>query len=59
MSNKEIEKHICRYCESDFKIIFNFEEVSGYPKFCPFCSEELNDDQDDDELDTYMNLDNT
>jgi len=47
MSNKEVEKKECNYCESNYKLIFDLDETSGHPKFCPFCGEENYDDEDD------------
>jgi hypothetical protein len=51
--SKEVENHICEYCESEFKLVFVTDEVSGLPKFCPFCGEEtfLNGVDTDQEID--------
>ena len=46
---KETEKHFCNDCESEFKLIFEVDSTSGFPKFCPFCAGELNDREDEDE----------
>lgn len=43
MSSKSVETKICSFCESQFKLSYDAEEVSGYPKFCPFCSESWED----------------
>ena len=47
MSNKEVEKKECKYCESDYKLIFDLDDTSGHPNFCPFCGEENYDDSDE------------
>lgn len=39
--SKEVEKIVCSYCESEYKILYEPESTSGLPKFCSFCSEEL------------------
>ncbi len=38
--SKEVINHVCRYCESEFKLSYDPNNVSGFPKFCPFCGEE-------------------
>jgi ribosome-associated toxin RatA of RatAB toxin-antitoxin module len=50
MNNKEVEKIVCTVCESNYKLVYEIEETSGYSKFCPFCSSEINIEQtyDDD-----------
>ena len=47
MSQKEIENRECPDCESIFRLVYNLDDTSGYPKFCPFCSAEMYDDKDD------------
>lgn len=47
MAQKTTEKHFCNDCESEFKIVFELENTSGYPKFCPFCNSELEDEDDE------------
>jgi hypothetical protein len=47
MSSKEIEKHECIVCDSNFKIVFELDKSSGYPKFCPFCGSPFEEDEDD------------
>lgn len=35
--SKEVEKKVCQQCESSYKLLFDLDSTSGYPKFCPFC----------------------
>lgn len=49
---KEIETIVCEVCESQYKLVYDLNETSGYPKFCPFCQDtpsQLEDHIDDDE----------
>lgn len=46
--SKEINKKTCRHCESTYKLVFDLDNTSGYPKFCPFCSSEIYDDEDEE-----------
>jgi hypothetical protein len=46
--SKEIEKHECIVCDSSFKIVFELDKSSGYPKFCPFCGSPFEEDEDND-----------
>ena len=51
---KEVEKITCNFCESSYKVLYNYGETQGQPRFCSFCGEEcFNDDEidlgDDDE----------
>ena len=39
--SKEVKKCECLYCESSYKLMFDLNTTSGYPKFCSFCSEPL------------------
>jgi predicted nucleic acid-binding Zn-ribbon protein len=46
-----IIKHQCSNCDSKFTIEFDVEECEDNPKFCPFCSSYIIEDemeQDDD-----------
>lgn len=51
---KEIENKICVYCDSQYRLIYNLEETSGYAKVCPFCGSEL-DEEDKENDDTEKN----
>ena len=44
MSQKEVEKKTCPDCESSYKLLFDLDKTSGYPKFCPFCASEIYDE---------------
>lgn len=46
--SKEIEKHECVVCDSSFKVVFELDKSSGYPKFCPFCGSPFEEDEDND-----------
>ena len=49
---KEIETIICEVCESQYKLVYDINETSGFRKFCCFCGEintEEEDQIDDDE----------
>lgn len=41
--SKEVEKKTCPECESTYKLLYDLDLTSGYPKFCPFCSCEIYD----------------
>lgn len=51
--SKEVNNKICTFCESQYKISYDLEEVSGMPKFCSFCGESWEEDdspyEEDDE----------
>lgn len=47
--SKKVEEQLCLVCESQYKLAYTPEDVSGFPKFCPFCGEEL-DFPDDEEV---------
>lgn len=40
---KEVKKEICSECESKYRLMFDLEDTSGFPKFCPFCGTETCD----------------
>jgi len=44
--SKEVKKNECIHCESVYKLIYDLNSTSGYPKFCPFCSAEIYDDDE-------------
>jgi len=49
--SKELENHICEFCESSYSIRYETNTSSGYSKFCPFCGNEhteKGDDKDDE-----------
>lgn len=49
--SKEIDDITCGECESDFRLIYQPNDVSGLPKFCPFCGADIyNEDEKDDEV---------
>ena len=55
MSDPYVEMS-CPNCESQYAVEFLEENVSGEPDYCPFCGDEipeedLDDDYDDDEED--------
>jgi hypothetical protein len=44
--SKEVEKKTCVNCESSYKLIYDLDTTSGYPKWCPFCTAEIyNEDE--------------
>ena len=50
-SSLMILKHHCSECDSKYKIEYDIEECEDNPKFCPFCSgyimeEEVEHDED-------------
>lgn len=47
MSQKEIENKICPECDSTYRIVYDLTETSGFIKFCPFCSSEIIDEDED------------
>lgn len=44
--SRELSITLCQVCESEFKLVFDYKLTSGEPKFCPFCSSELYDEND-------------
>lgn len=55
MNSKQIDKKTCRSCESEYKLIYDTAFTSGFPKFCPFCSSEYEEEEDLDDF--YMKND--
>jgi len=51
--SKEVINHICSYCESEFKLSFDSDRITSFPKFCPFCCDEdlANETEDEQEVD--------
>lgn len=45
--SKEITKIECSVCESHYKLVYDPNNTSGYPKFCSFCGSECFDDDDE------------
>ena len=48
---KEVEKISCNYCESSYKVLYDYEETQGQPRFCAFCGEECFNDEDEVDFD--------
>jgi hypothetical protein len=46
MSHKEVDKVTCNYCESSYKVLYDYEETQGQPRFCSFCGEECFDEDE-------------
>jgi hypothetical protein len=42
--SKEVEKVVCNYCESVYKVLYDYEETQGKVRFCAFCGSECFDD---------------
>lgn len=42
---REVEKKTCPHCESSYKLVYDLDETSGYPKMCPFCGSEIYDEE--------------
>jgi hypothetical protein len=43
---KEVEKVICNYCESQYKVLYDYEATQGKVRFCSFCGEECFDEDE-------------
>ncbi len=41
---KEVQKIVCSYCESSYKVLYDYEETQGPPRFCCMCGEECFDE---------------
>lgn len=54
---KEVINHVCSYCETPFKLVFDSEEIGSQPKFCPFCSEETLAEEPEEDFDDEQELD--
>lgn len=44
--SKEIENKECPECESAFRLVYNLDDTSGYPKFCCFCGCEMYNEEE-------------
>jgi hypothetical protein len=49
--SKEVNKVICNYCESEYKLMYDLDATSGHPKFCPFCASDVYDEEPEIEED--------
>ena len=53
--SKEIENRICSCCDSQYKVVYDLVQTSGFDKFCPFCQCEVDNepkvDTDEDQDD--------
>lgn len=47
--SKKIDNKICPCCDSRYRLVYEVEEASGFPKFCPFCSDDIYDEDYSDE----------
>jgi hypothetical protein len=50
---KEVDKIKCNYCESSYKVLYDYEETQGQPRFCSFCGDDDIKEEcfDEDEVD--------
>lgn len=46
-------KHSCSQCDSTYKVIFKEEETEDNPRFCPFCSDFIIEDETEQDEDDY------
>lgn len=46
---KEVEKKICHFCESEYKLMYDLDNTNGHAKFCPFCGSDAYDEPESDE----------
>ena len=44
---------VCESCEAVFKLTHNMDEKFYEIKYCPFCAEDLDDEELEDEIDDY------
>jgi len=45
-------KHTCDNCDNKFKLVYDEDESSDSPIFCPFCAEYIiSETQEDDDVD--------
>ena len=42
--SKIIEDLICIVCESQYKLVYDINNTSGFSKACPFCTSEQSDE---------------
>jgi hypothetical protein len=47
--SKEVDKLICSYCESEYKLMYDLDNTSGHPKFCPFCASDIFEEEPETE----------
>ena len=47
--SKEVDKLICSYCESEYKLMYDLDNTSGHPKFCPFCASDIFEEEPESE----------
>jgi hypothetical protein len=43
---KEVEKVVCNYCESQYKVLYDYEATQGKVRFCSFCGCECFDENE-------------
>ena len=48
--SKEIENKECQECESSYRLVYNLDDTSGYPKFCCFCGCDIYKDEEEQTL---------
>lgn len=46
--SKELENKTCECCGSSFRLVYTLDKTSGFSKFCPFCGEEISEDDPQD-----------
>ncbi len=40
---------LCAHCDTEYNLEYDEENAIGSPLICPFCGEELEDEQDQDD----------